>query len=362
MPVPGVDVFLVDDQIAGDSLSTSDTLFLLSTSGPATPTRKTAADTGNATLDAYLRGYFLDGGRSVYIQGYAASAGALPDLAGALALLPPGPGQIGAPEIVTSTQQIALAVGAWNQGKVALLNGASGASDSAVTTLATAVIGGGDARGAAFFADWLTYNDPLTGDTISVPQSITVAALIARNDRVLRNPNLAAAGKRGQTAAVGVQDLRSDARRTTLADAQINTMRIVPGANGGLRNYGFRSLADLTDLPYWKSFAASRLIMVWRSMVAGIDEDFVFEQIDGQRILLDRYAGALKAQAKILYDQGALYGSSPELAYSVDTSDAVNPVDDLADGEIKATTRLKVSEFVEHVITTVIRRPLTAEL
>jgi hypothetical protein len=179
VPVPGFDTFVVDDPNSGVAATATDTLYLLSaaTEAPATPTVKTKADTGDDTLDAQLRAYFAFGGRSVYLQGYGDGT-PLPTLADAARQLPPGPGQVVAPEAVASADLISLA-GVWQGGKVALLQPPSTATDAQATTLASAVIAGVDARGAALFDDYILLPS-ITGGSDLIPLSLIVAALLAR--------------------------------------------------------------------------------------------------------------------------------------------------------------------------------------
>lgn len=359
MPDPGFDVLVVDDPLGGEDALATDTLYLLSPYGPASPTQFRRADSGQATLDAQLRAYFRDGGKSVFVQGYDALPAALPDLATAIGLLGIAPGQLVAPEVVTAPELIIVGEQGWAKNKVALLQGPTGATDAALTTLATSLISGGDLRGAALFADTGVQPALTGGGTENVPWSVTVAALIAASDRRTGNPNLAAAGKRGISLALGVTDLRNDTRRQALKDAQINTAKVV---GGRVRNYGYRTLADLDTLPQWWDLSGSRTMMAFRARAAAVDEDFVFDPIDAHRVLLDRYESRLRAEAKDLYDVNALFGKTPDEAYKIDTSDTVNPIDELAVGEVASQVRLKTSPFAEHLTTTIVRRSLTAAL
>lgn len=356
---PGQDIYIVDEQGGGGDSGNTGRLFLLDPAGPASATLARRADTEDPTLNNRLRAYFESGGRSVHIAGYDAVVGELPSLAEAVRALPPGPGQVVAPDAVTTADHDVIASEAWPRNKVSLLNAPSGANDVALTALAAADIAAADMRGAALFGDHGTHSGIAAGATVDVPWTLTVAGHIAASDRITRNCNIAAAGKRGIAgAALGVQAQRTDEQIEDLAVAQVNMVR---NLNGQLRTYGWRSLADLEVLPMWKSFASARLIMQWRSIVAEINEEFVFDQVD--RALLRRYQSRLAGAALSLFRRGALFGDTPEQAFRVDaTSDAVNPLEELRTGEVKSEARLKISEFAEHVVHTVTRRDIAAAL
>lgn len=363
MPEPGHDTLVIDEPLSSGASTATDTLYLLSPNGPAEPTPTRQADTGNAALDAQIRAYLADGGRSLVLQGFDAVPNLLPPLADAIDLLPAAPGQLVAPEVVTSAELITLADKAWDRNKVALLGGPAAATDAQLITLAQAVIAGTDARGAALFADVAQYPDG-AGGTDDIPWAITVAALIARNDRLTGNPNLAAAGKMGISRALGVTDLRSDARRAALYAEQVNTANVIPV--GSLRNYGFKTLADLETLPHWWDLSGARTMMAVRARVAAVDEDYVFGQIDAHGITLERYRSAIKTVLRDLHRIGALFGVTPADAYSVETGDIsdpddpINPHEDLAQGEVKAQVTLRTSPHADHITTTLIRRAITA--
>jgi hypothetical protein len=353
-PVPGHDEYIVDDPVSGSSANGTDTLYLLSTSGPATPTVKSQADTEDDTLNGYLRTFFNVAGKgcTVVLQGVGDGT-TLPTPVSALALLPEGPGQVVAPEQVTSAQILALIEGAWPQNKVVFANGASNLADSALETLSAALIAGTDARGAALFGDYWTFPSPAGTGTIQVPAALVVAACCARNDLTQKNPNIAAAGLNGIPAgAIGLNTSRSAAAIETLKTAQVNCAKYVSPT---YRNYGFRTLADLTTLPLWWDMSGTRTVMAYRAAAAAINEDFVFAEIDGKGAMLGRYQSRLEDAAKQLQDAGALYG------YSVDIAD-VNSLADLEEGDVVAQVYLQTSPYAEHLTTNITRRDLSAAL
>lgn len=368
MPIPGADVYVIDSAIGGGVPLQTDTLYVLSAAGPAIATKRTQANDADATINNELRAYFHETGRAVYVAGYDPAGTTKPTPANAIAALPPGPGQVVAPELVTSADIIAVADACWNTNKIYLANGPTSSTIAQLTTLANAVRSGSTTggRGVGLFAGTGAYPGATSGAAnVSVPWPIAVAAMIARNDRTYLNPNIAAAGVRGKSAALGITQVgAAGATAYTTSEIQalrnigVNVARVMPG--GEIRNYGFRTLANLDMLPQWWDLNGSRTVMSFRADAAAIDEDLLFEQVDGQRALLDRYEGLLRDRLAELHRRGALFGASPADAYGVDTSDRVNPSELLAIGEITAEVRLRISPHAEHVVTNIIRRGITA--
>lgn len=371
MPEPGVDTFIVDESLGGSGALSTHSIFLLDPVGPAVAVRKTTPDTGDVAVDNMLRVLFMEGGRSVYLAGIGDGT-TKPTPAAAIASLPAGPGQVLAPSLVASADHIAVANAAWPRNKVSLLNGPSTGTVAQYVTLAGAVRTGagglaGGGRGAGIWAGLVTYR-AAGGGTFNVPLAVSVAGRIARNDRVMRNPNVAAAGRNGELQAVGLSQIGAAgatvytrAELEQLYAAQVNTAALVSTRDGvKVRNYGFRTIADLTVLEHWWDFNGARTIMDFRARATVVDEEVMFDQWDGQRIALGRYNGLLRGEAADLYRIGALHGATPGEAYDVDTSDAVNSDDDLALGDVVAVCKLKVSPHFDHVTTRIIRRPTTA--
>lgn len=357
MPTIGHDFELIDEAISPNVAELTGRPHLLSTSGPATPVTTSRANTGTPAVDAQLEVMLSGGASEVVVQGYGAS---LPTLSQALDLLPAGPGSIVAPEAVTSSDLLTLQ-GAWPKGKIVLANPPSGAIDSAITTLAGLLIAGPQGRGMGLFADWITYAK--TSGTVNGPATLGIAAAIARNDSETLNTGLAAAGKRGvlrgALAIVGGQ--RSSTSRDTLGAAGVQTNTcIVYGQE--IRNYGFRTLANLTLLPQWWDLSGTRVVMDYRAKVAAVNEESMFDQVDGQGVALGKIEALRRGILNDLYVRGALYGRNPNEAYGIGMGPTVNPASQLALGQVKVQTRMRVSPFIEHVLDQTIRRPITANV
>ena len=357
---PGVNVVIVDEPWAGADPTATDTLFLLSTAGSATPIRYYGADSGDATLDTYLRIYFNEGGQSVVVQGYGDGT-SLPTVEDAMAALPPGPGQVVAPEITGSTAIASIADLAWDQGKVSLFNGGTTDTDGTLGTLVDDVKAASDGgcRGAILYADLATYAGVPPVTSVQVPWTIPVAGMIAGRDILTGNPGDAAAGLHGISTADSILAERTTPARNALRLAQVNTARTVYGQ---IRNYGIRSMADTETLPMWWNWWGARVIMSYRARAQVVGEDFMFAQIDGQGKTIGRFNDRLAAEAKELWQLGALYGNDPSEAYRIDTGPTVNTTNSIQNGELKAKCYLRVSENAEHIVISLIRRALTASV
>lgn len=356
-PIPGYDVNLIDDPTSGIAVNATDTLYLLDPNGPDTPTPiSEATDEANSVLQNRLSAYLLQGGRSVYVQGYG-SGYELPELEEALDSLPDGAGQIVAPSITDASENILIAQAAYDQKKIALLAAPLGDSDAQVETLAAAIIGGSDARFAGLWPDYAQLRTD-ANQIYTVSVALIVAALAARNDLQFHNPGMAAAGGNGiAETVISVSDLKTDSRIQALKNAQVNAFKFVQNA---YRNYGWRTLANLTTHPDWWDMSGARTVAAITHDIATVDEQIVFGQIDGVGTLQRRYGSLISATLKSYYDLGALYGDTPADAYSVDVGDTVNPVASLQQGIVTARVRLKASKFAEYVVTDITKRSIDA--
>jgi hypothetical protein len=161
------------------------------------------------------------------------------------------------------------------------------------------------------------------------------------------------------TAARGSPPAPNDTARDTLAAAQVNTAKTVATE---LRNYGYMTLADLDALPQWWDIGGARTMMDVRAHVRSADEDALFGQLDGDGSLEDRVNGLISARCLELARIGALFNKdengNPVAPFTVDTSRVVNPVAQIAQGRVKAVTRLRTSPHMKHLDATLIKQKL----
>lgn len=374
MPVPGYDIELVDTVTPRGAPTATDTLFLVdfAEDGPLyTPTRIESPARFDAVFGDYVAysqaqacidAFFAIGGGVVYFVRYGgpdadeydddhANAtntelqAALNSLGVAL-----GPGQLVVPGATSQSQHALEIAHEWDNNRYALLVPPAGATDEQLEALADGDIAEEGGRFAALWRDYAVVPGRIFGTTRTVPWAIVQAGLIAASDSLTHNPNREAAGKNGiATHVLSIVDEVDDIRREALRDAQVNTAKTI---FGDARAYGVRTLADLSVIPHWSTTGGSRTVMAARALIAAIDEDFVFTQIDGRGQEFALYNGAVKGALEPLFSKyNALYGATLADALSVDTGPTVNTSDTIAANELRARVQLKTSPTAEHVVT-----------
>jgi hypothetical protein len=363
----GVNVGVIDEPQAAIAPTRTDTLFLLHPNAVEgspdvlTELRHKAQARelfdGETDLLAMTDAFFEEGGARMYVAPIPAGVGGL---ATALGMIGPehGPGQVIAPTVNGSADQVALADWAWEENRIYIADGPDAATDAALVTLREGVTTGSDgARNVGFEADTLIIPGEAVGTTREIPASVVKAALIARSDLLTGNPNLAAAGVNGECRyVIGIANERTPAERNALGTEQVNTFRVVYGR---IRSYGYRTAVDLDALPHWWDLSGSRTIMAVRAREAAVAEANAFSQVDGSGVFLDKYDGALRGELADLQRLGALFRRGDDPGYRVDVSAVVNPLEQLAGGVVTAEVYVRTSPLAESLRVNIIRRPIT---
>ena len=211
------------------------------------------------------------------------------------------------------------------------------------------------ARFACALAPRILYPGPVNGTTMLVPYSAVQAGILARADATTGNPNEAAAGSNGESlAALGFAVDFDDDTREMLNDLGVTLPKMM--RSGVMRTYGTRTVAG-PDQPNWLWFPGSRTILAMAHEFDNAAEEFVHRQIDGQRRLFTRLEVSLGGICLDYFNMGALYGDTPEEAFSVDTA-SVNTTATIANGEVHAVVRVRVSPPGEWVQIEIQKTPL----
>jgi hypothetical protein len=273
-----------------------------------------------------------------------------------------GPGQVSAPGRTTTAAHAALLAHARVYNRVGLLDTADAASKTTLIAAGNALTALADARYGGLFAPWVTIGGLVANTTRTVPPAAVVAGVVARSD-VSNDPGQAPAGVNGVSfTALGVTSTFSDTDVTDLNADNVNQLRAFAQYGGEVRVYGWRSGADKDAAPLHWQLSDARLVMAIRAKAEDIAERYVFGQDDGRGLLLSDFAGELIGMLVPFYVAGGLYGDTPDEAFQVNASPAVNPSTDRAAGIIKAVVSLRVSPFAELVKLEVVKTSINESL
>jgi uncharacterized protein len=258
-----------------------------------------------------------------------------------------GPGQVAYPGATDPALHYAVLAHVARYRRCALLD----LNDSDVLTVAADVLGLYGHDGARFgqaLAPRLLYPGPAPQTSVLVPFSAIQMGVIARRDRATGNPNESAAGEVAFTQARGLNLQFTDDEREELNELGVTLAR-QRGRPAVTMTYGSRTCAG-PDEPNWKWFGGSRVVMAITHESDAGAEQFVHRQIDPQGRLFIALNSVLTAICDRYFALGALYGETAAEAYQVDTSDAVNTEETIANGEIHAVIRLATSPPGEWVL------------
>lgn len=271
-----------------------------------------------------------------------------------------GPGQVLVPGGSTEAIHKAALTHCANNNRRAVLNLASGATAGEHVARGQA-LRGATARYGCLVDGWAVIPGTSLGTTRKVPMAGVYAGLIARNEAEGRNPNEAAAGKRGKARyARELVSPRTDAQRAELNDAGVIGSIMVRGV---VTVYGNVTLVNQTTEPNWKPFSGSRLVMAIAAIAGEVLENYDFAQIDGHGYVFKELEGELAGTACMpFYQANALYGQTPAEAFIVNTGPDVNTPESIANEEIKAQIGVRISPNGEHLSVELVKVPITEDL
>lgn len=269
-----------------------------------------------------------------------------------------GPGQVSMPGRTTLTAQTNLLAHAATNNRFAIVDQADVAVAATLKASGVALRSLTGARNAMLSGSWVKIPG-LTPNTFrTVPGSALIAGLIGRMEGRGESPNIAAAGANGQAEfSVDVTATFTDAERDDMyLNGSVNLTRLM---YGGLRLYGWRTLANPATLPNWINAGNSRLYMAVAAKADAIAESFVLQQIDGKGLVIKEFEGALRGMLAPYHADGSLYGATPDEAYNVETGAAVNTPQTIADGQLRAVLALRMSPFAELVTVEIVKVGVT---
>jgi phage tail sheath protein FI len=274
-----------------------------------------------------------------------------------------GPGIVFAPGRTTSAGQVQLANHALARNRVAFADGPDTATVATVTAQPALVLDTTTKRSrfTGIFVPWLRIPGITSGSTRLVPPSAAVAGLFARNMGQGRSPNEPAAGERGVfNTVLAMSQTYDDASRQTINSAGVN---VCVDKYGERKVYGWRSTADPASDARWIALSNSLLHRAVAAIASAVGERFLFRQIDGQGQLTNQFGAALAAEACMpFFLAGSLFGDTPQDAFKVDVSPAVNTPATIANNELHAVISLRMAPFGEEVDIEIVKYLVTEQI
>ena len=268
-----------------------------------------------------------------------------------------GPGNVLAPGRTTDVGHTQLADHAYNFNRVALLDAPDTPTQATLQTSATNAKSTGNGQYAALFAPWVVVPGVVAGTTRTVPPSALAAGRMAAVDAVY-GPGTPAAGALGISRYA--TDVSQPAWDKNARDA-LNTsgVNLIRNRNGAIQVYGYRSLADPINNPYWVPLGTVRYLMGLAARAAAVGQQFVFAPIDGQGHTIAAYQGALVALCQADWNDGEIYGATPGEAFNVDTGPGINTPTVLAGNELRAAISVRPSPMAELITIQIVNTPIT---
>jgi len=172
---------------------------------------------------------------------------------------------------------------------------------------------------AALYYPWIQASDPLTGGTKPVPPSGAIVGTYSATD-VARGVHKAPAGiNEGYlNSAVGVERAVTKGEQELLNPEGINVIRSFPGA--GIVVWGARTLSADAQ---WKYINVRRLLLFIEESIEQGTQWVVFEPND--RSLWAKVKRDVSSFLSVVWQGGALFGSTPQEAFFVKVDDENNP-------------------------------------
>lgn len=149
----------------------------------------------------------------------------------------------------------------------------------------------------------------------------------------------------------------------SLDDAYINAIRVIQNS---VRIYGARSAStDTTNFRYITARDTLNYIVVEAEREL---EDLVFSPIDGRRTVFGRVEARLIGLLDPIRTAGGLFeafdvdGNQIDAGYSVEVTDALNPITQLATGVVRAKVGVRISSIADRIEVEVIKSNLTTSV
>lgn len=284
-----------------------------------------------------------------------------------------GTGAVAIPEKNGATIWAGLRDHAADSKRIAICSFAE--ADSADEAIADAEDYAGTTSGAKSIASHMAFYWPSVsapdgnGATRTLSPESYVAAVRAKNIIANRGPWKPAAGVSSSAKFIvglvndGVATKVNKTVGNALDEGRVNAIRVI---DGQIRIYGARSAsADETN---WRYITYRDTVNQIATDCESSLEKYVFSPIDSRKNLFGAISSSLTTILEVVKDNGGLYamvdtlGTQVDRGYSIEVSDALNPITELAQGKIAARVGVRVAGVADLVTLTITKSTLTAAL
>lgn len=273
-----------------------------------------------------------------------------------------GAGAVAIPENFSTDIYDGLLAHVGANNRIALLSIDSASSVSQAVTAASNYGTVDYAEHAAFYYPFVTI--PGAGGTT---MTISPESYVAAKRSVSINkygPWQAGAGLISRADFVtGLSSNISQTDGNTLDAGRVNALRVIQNA---VRVYGARSASS--DTTNWRYITYRDLVNHVLVESGKALEDLVFSAIDGRRTIFGRMESRLIAILEPIRAAGGLFeaydsdNNQIDPGYSVEVTDALNPVSQLADGLVVGKVGMRVSSVADQIQVEVVKSNLTSSV
>lgn len=200
----------------------------------------------------------------------------------------------------------------------------------------------------ALYAPWIAISNPLGKGRIFVPPSGHLGGVYANNDNTIGV--FKAPANEQITNALAVEVTLTDDEQGPLNDLGINIIRSFP--NQGVIVWGARTIAP-PDITAWRFVNVRRLTTYIEQSIQQGTRFAVFEPNNLQ--LWQQIKRLVTAFLHDQWEEGALFGDTPELAYRVQVDEAINPPSVRALGQLIVQVTIVPTTPAEFIVFQVIQ-------
>lgn len=313
--------------------------------------------TTNAALHDALQVFFAEGGSTAYVNAVAAAPTAPATWAGVLDAFTAdlGPGAVAIAGIGASADEFVGAHCA-TTGRLGIICGPESQSATNAATAASSAAGETGGDHLVYVWPWVTIpglEDPI--EPIGFAAGVRARAHTAPAGPA-QSPLFVDYGT--SRFVNGVETAVTDAAWETLNTAKVSTVRVVAGK---LRQYGWKTVAnpegDNTGNLAGAQFRDLINAIVWDA--SQVAENYVGRIVDGRGVTLGSFAGDLTGICARYAAAGSLFaklddeGAVLDGGYVINVGPDVNPLAELAAGELKAEIGVRLSPTAEFVTITI---------